>query len=225
MNRICKFAIGTLAASAVSAQAAFPWGEIADEINLAAPGVFTSIDVAYSGMSFSGNETLTVNLYNLDGPATPGSFGFNTPGSLLFSGTVPLGAATGVATISDISGTLNLAGTVAVGLVFGGIDFPFELAGPVLYDPPTPPGSSLSDYWVKDYLGDPDWALYLLDGVPANFGISLAGLYDNLSSPIVDANGNPLFLSPIPEPGTWVAMIGFGAIAGSMAFRRIRGSK
>ena len=223
MNRICKFAVGALAASAaVSAQAGFPWEEIADEAIIGVPSILSTVDVAYHGVNFSGNETLTLNLYALDGAPNPWTAGVNTPGSVLFSQTVPLATASGIASFIDASGTINLPDTVAIGLIFGGIDYPSEAAGPALYDPVVPPGFSYDDYFVRGYNGISDWALYVLDGnVPANFGVSIGNVYNNLQSPLP---GN-LFLSPIPEPGTWVAMVGFAAVAGSMAFRRVRGTK
>lgn len=222
MNRFCKFAVGALAASAaVSAQAGFPWEEIADEVIIGAPSILSTVDVAYRGLNFSGNETLTLNLYAMDGAPSPWTTPFATPGNLLFTQTIPLAAPNGIASFSDASGTINLPGTVGIGLVFGGIDYPSEAAGPALYDPPFT-GSSYDDYFVRGYNGISDWALYLLDGnIPANFGVSIGNVYNNLQFPLP---GN-LFLSPIPEPGTWVAMIGFAAVAGSMAFRRSRGTK
>lgn len=224
MNPICKFGLGTLAVSAVlSTQASLP--EVADEIDLGgSSGIFSSIDVSYLGSGFSGNESLTLNLYLMDGPTTPASGIYPSPGTLLFSSTVPLGSSSGTATFTDPSGTLNLSGIIGVGLVFNGIEIGSEEAGPALYDPPTVPGSSFDDYWSRYYYGTPDWEILSIPGIPVNFGLNLAGLYDNTASPVLDGS-QPLFLSPVvPEPGTWVAMIGFGAIVGSMAFRRIRGS-
>lgn len=225
MNRICKTALGTvLLAGSFAAQAddlAYdnlqtslgvyiggfgPYGESADDITLASTGIFKNAKVSYGAVGFDGDETLTLNLYAMDGAPTPGSFGFNTPGTLLYTQTIGLDG-TGIADFSDPTPSLSLPGYLAVGLVFSGVDFDTNTsdAGPSLYDPPVSPGDSGYDYFLKGYAGDPDWALYDFGGNPnANFGVQIG---------------------VIPEPGTWVAMIGFGTIAGSMAFRRIRGSK
>jgi hypothetical protein len=225
MNRLCITALGTvLLAGGLTAQAdglAYdnlqtslntylggfgPYGEAADDITLASTGIFKNAKVAYDGVGFDGDETLTLNLYAMDGAPTPGSFGFNTPGTLLFTQTVSLDGS-GFADFSDPTLSLTLPGYLAVGLVFDGVDFDPTTsdAGPSLYDPPVSPGDSFYDYYLKGFAGDPDWALYDFGGnPPVNFGVQI-GI--------------------IPEPGTWVAMIGFGTIAGSMAFRRIRGSK
>lgn len=226
MNCINKLAIGALAVSAAaSAQAGFPWGEIADDIQMISGGILKSVDIAYAGFNFNGDESLTLNLYVMDGAPTPGSFGFATPGSLLFSSTVDISETVdGLATFEAGDAIVELPDYIGVGLVFNGINFPSESAGPLLFNP-IELGSSFDDYWVKDYAGDPDWALYTFGGDPAvNFGIRVVDdvIYSNLRNPL----GVVLIPSAVvPEPGTWVAMIGFGAIAGSMAFRRFRGSK
>lgn len=75
----------------------FPYQEVADDFSLGEGGrIFQSITVAYAGSNFDGDETLSVTLYVMDGSPTPGSFGFNTPGTELFSATVPI-----VATVED----------------------------------------------------------------------------------------------------------------------------
>ena len=225
MNRICKTALGTvLLAGGLAAQAQGlvydnlqsplgvyiggfgPYGEIADQIHATGSGLFSTARVAYGAVGFDGNETLTLTIYALDGAPTAGSFGFNTPGTPLYTQTIPLDGS-GLADFSDPTPSENLPTDFAVGLIFGGVDFDTATsdAGPMLYDPPVAPGDSFYDYYLKGYAGDPDWALYDFGGQPnANFGLQIG---------------------VVPEPGTWVAMIGFATIAGSMAFRRIRGSK
>ncbi len=229
MNRICTTALGTVfLAGSLVAQAdglvydnlqtslgtylgGFAYAEAADDIQMTASGIFKNARVAYGSVGFDGDEALTLNLYAMDGAPTPGSFGFNTPGTLLYSQTIGLDGS-GFADFSDATPSVLLPDYIAVGLIFTGVDFDGNTsdAGPAFYDPPVAPGDSYYDYYLKGFGGDPDWALYdFLDsnGVPnpvANFGVQIG---------------------VIPEPGTWVAMLGFGTIAGSMAFRRIRGSK
>jgi len=183
-----------------------PYGEAADDIQMTGSGIFKNARVAYGAVGFDGDETLTLNLYAMDGAPTTGSFGFNTPGSLLYTQTIGLDGS-GFADFEDSTPSELLPDYIGVGLIFGGVDFDSNTsdAGPAFYDPPVAPGDSFYDYYVRDFAGDPDWALYDFGGDPvANFGVQIG---------------------VIPEPGTWVAMIGFGAIAGSMAFRRIRGAK
>lgn len=225
MNQLCKLALGALAAGATaSAQAGFPWGEIADDIQMIAGGDLKSVEIAYAAFNLGGGESLTLNLYEMNGAPTPGSFGFVTPGDLLWSATVPIGSTIGSLALFDAVGAgVVVPDYIGVGLVFNGIDFPNESAGPLLYDPPEL-GDSYADYWVRDFNGDPDWALYTLDGNPnVNFGIRVTDdvIYSNLQN----FTGNVLIPGVIPEPGTWVGMIGFASIAGSMVMRRIRAAK
>ncbi|MGE3310370.1 MAG: PEP-CTERM sorting domain-containing protein [Limisphaerales bacterium] len=190
----------------------FAYEEVADDVTLSQVGRFSRATVAYAGFNFDGDETLTLNLYEMDGAPTPGSFGFNTPGTLLFSQTVPISATDGaLIDFVDLSGTVDLPAIVGVGLSFGGVDFdPVGAgsdAGPLLYHPPGL-GDSLDDYWLRGFPngGDP-WGLYTFGGnPPVNLGVQL-------------------YANPIPEPGTWVAMLGFGTLVGSIAFRRIRGTR
>jgi hypothetical protein len=223
MNRICTTALGTvLLAGSLAAQAdlvydnlqtslgtylgGFSYDEAADDVTLTGSGYFSNARVAYGATGFDGDETLTLNLYAMDGAPTTGSFGFNTPGTLLYSQTLPIDDS-GLVDFIDATPDVVLPTYLAVGLIFGGVDFdPLTSdAGPALYDPPVAPGDSFYDYYLKGYAGDPDWALFDFGGnPPVNFGVQIG---------------------VIPEPGTWVAMLGFGTIAGSMAFRRIRGSK
>jgi hypothetical protein len=228
MDKKClnKLALGcAVCGLAAAAQANFPWEEVADEISLTS-GIFQSAEIAYLGQSFNGGETLTLKLYAMDGAPTSGSFGFNTPGTLLFEETVPIGASlSGLATFSDASGSIVLPSTIAVSLSFGGIDNG-ELAGPLLFDPPTV-GDSFNDFWALGYpnAGDP-WSLFVIDDpdnpgglLPVNFGIRITGdsgvLYDNLV--------NPLGLAlAVPEPGTWVSMGGLALLAASVVVRRYR---
>lgn len=227
MNRICKTALGTvLLAGGLGVQAdevvydnlvtptgnylgGFPYAEVGDEVELTGAGLFTRASVAYAGFDFDGDETLTFNLYRMNGPATPGSFGANTPGDLLYTQTVPITASNGaLVDFVDTTPDVLISGFVGVGLSFGGVDFdptgPGSDAGPLLFHPPNP-GNSDDDYWLRGVPdpGDP-WGLYTFDGnPPINLAVQLA---------------------VVPEPGTWVAMIGFCTVAGSMAFRRYRGS-
>jgi hypothetical protein len=148
----------------------FPYEEVADDFSLGeGPRILQSITVAYAGFNFDGDETLTVNLYAMDGPPTAGSFGFSTPGELLFTTTVPIAATVGAEiTINEPTGLVGLPDTLAVGLSFGGVDFipGGNDAGPLLYDPPST-GSSFDDYWLRGFPnpGDP-WGLFTFDGDP-----------------------------------------------------------
>lgn len=233
MNRISCMTLGTVAATlAVTATAGFPWDEIADDIALTSGGTFSSAEIAYAGFNFAGGETLTLNLYSMDGAPTPGSFGFATPGSLLYSQTLPITAANdGRVTFTDAAPSVVLPSTVAVGLVFD-IDFPNSQAGPLLFDPPTG-GSSFDDFWVRGFEGDADWALRVIDlpgglFLPVNFGIELSttdGLvYANLANPLLLADGSQAYLA-VPEPGTWISMGGVGLLAASVLYRRFRQAK
>lgn len=228
MNRLEKLAVGCLACGvAVVSQASqvvydnlsnpldayiggFPYAEVADDVTLA-PGarIFESASVSYYGANFDGDETLTLTLYALDGAPTPGSFGFNTPGTALFTQTVPITATdSGLAVFSDLTGSLLLPDTLAVGLIFNGVDFDPTLVGsdggPLLYDPPTA-GTSFEDYWLRGYPDPADgWGLFTFGGDPvANLGIQItAGI--------------------IPEPGTWISMGGVAMLMGMVLVRRFR---
>lgn len=175
----------------------FPYVEAADEITLdEGPRFFEQARIAYYGANFDGDETLTLTLYQMDGAPSPGSFGFNTPGTVIFTETVPIASAlVGVATFSDLSGRLQLPDVLAVGLAFQGVDFdPSEGgtdAGPLIYDPPTT-GSSFSDYWLRGYPAPDDpWALYSFDQDPnANLGIEISVSADTDGDGVSDAADN-----------------------------------
>jgi hypothetical protein len=166
--------------------------EIADDVTLGpGPRTLESVRVAYAGFNFDGDETLTLNLYAMDGPPTPGSFGFDTPGTLLYSATAAIVASPGtILTFVDPSGSVVLPDIVAIGLVFAGIDFdPTGLgsdAGPVLYDPPNP-GSSFGDFWMRGVPnpGDP-WGLHFFDNDPrVNFGAEINAVSERVPEPTV----------------------------------------
>lgn len=179
-----------------------PYGEIADDVQLAGSGFFSSARIAYAGTGFDGDETLTLTLYKMDGAPTPGSFGEPTPGTSIFTQTISLDGS-GTADFSDPTPSEWIGGDIAIGLIFGGVDFDVNTsdAGPELYDPVTI-GTSLDDYWLKGFGGDPDWAVYTFGGQPpANFGAQL---------------------NVVPEASTWMAMAGVGALAGFSVWRRAR---
>jgi hypothetical protein len=157
----------------------FAYEEVADELNLGpGPRELESLTVAYAGFGFDGDESLKITIYELDGPPTPGSFGMNTPGSVVYSASLPITeTAEATITLTDNSGIL-LPDVVAVGLAFSGVEFDptgaAADAGPLLFDPPTV-GSSLDDYWLLGFPnpGDP-WGLYTFGGnPPINLGIQI----------------------------------------------------
>jgi hypothetical protein len=173
----------------------FPYEEVADDFSLGeGPRILQSITVAYAGFNFDGDETLTVNLYAMDGPPTAGSFGFSTPGELLFTTTVPIAATVGAEiTINEPTGLVGLPDTLAVGLSFGGVDFipGGNDAGPLLYDPPST-GSSFDDYWLRGYPnpGDP-WSLFTFAGAPpVNLGIRITAGTDSDGDGVRDDTDN-----------------------------------
>ena len=175
----------------------FPYVEAADEISLGdGPRFFDKTRIAYYGANFDGDETLTLTLYRMDGPPNPNSFGFNTPGTPLFSQTVPIPAAqVGLAEFSDATGKVLLPDDIAVGLAFQGVDFVASEggndAGPLIYDPPTI-GSSFSDFWIRGVPNPEDpWALYTFDEDPnANFGIEISVSADGDNDGVSDAADN-----------------------------------
>ncbi|MBX3743970.1 MAG: hypothetical protein KF833_01545 [Verrucomicrobiae bacterium] len=179
----------------------FPYEEVADDIQLSGSArIFESITVGYAGFNFDGDETLTVSLYRMDGAPTPGSFGFNTPGSLLFSSTVPIGATDGT-TLTIPGNGIILPDYLGVGFSFGGVDFDPTGAGsdggPLLFDP-IGEGSSFEDYWLRGYPnpGDP-WALFTFGGEPpVNLGIQISAR----SSGVPDA-GSTLGLTGLAALG------------------------
>ncbi|MGE3311659.1 MAG: thrombospondin type 3 repeat-containing protein [Limisphaerales bacterium] len=175
----------------------FPYVEAADEIQLdPGPRYFDGSRIAYYGANFDGDETLTLSIYNMDGPPNSESFGFNTPGTVLFSQTVPISAAAvGLAEFSDPTGTVLLPDVVAIGIAFGGVDFDASEggndAGPLIYDPPIV-GSSYSDYWIRGFPNPEDpWALYTYGEDPnANFGIEISVSADGDDDGVSDSADN-----------------------------------
>lgn len=171
----------------------FTYVEVADEVTLeAGPRFLDTARIAYYGARFDGDETLTVTVYAMDGSPTPDSFGLPTPGTVLFSETVPIVAGdTEIAIFTETTGKVVLPDTVAIGLQFHGVDFdpvgPGSDAGPVLFDPPVL-GSSFDDFWLRGFPApDSPWALYTFDGVPpANFGIEIALAEDSDGDGISD---------------------------------------
>jgi hypothetical protein len=184
----------------------FPYAEAADDFTLAGTGrIFESLSVAYAGYNFDGDETLTVSLYRMDGAPTPGSFGYNTPGTVLFTTTVPIVETTGkVLTFSDHSVGI-LPETLAVGFAFGGVDFDSSGAGsdagPLLYDSPSQ-GASFEDAWLRGHPAPADpFGLFTLKGnPPINLGIQIQ--------------------VRVPDSGHWIELCGLATLMGLAWFRR-----
>ena len=188
----------------------FAYDELADDVELTGGGMFSLATIAYAGFNFDGDETLTLNLYRMDGAPTPGSFGFNTPGSLLYSQTVPIVATAGsLVTFADATPDVTLPSVVGVGLRFSGVDFDptgaGSDAGPLLFDPPAD-GSSLDDYWLGGYPNQADpWALFTVGGnPPINLGIQIETVCQG-----------------VPDVGSTLSLLAVGLVAVS-AFRAKR---
>jgi hypothetical protein len=188
----------------------FAYQEAGDDITLASTGVFAFATVAYAGFNFDGDETLTLTLYNMDGAPTPGSFGFNTPGTVLFTDTVPIAATAGsTVTFVDPSPSVLLPSVVGVGIAFGGVDFDptgaGSDAGPLLFHPPAI-GSSLDDFWLEGFPspGDP-WGLFTFGGSPPiNFGVQIGTICES-----------------VPDSGSWVNLALSGlALVGMVRLKR-----
>ena len=184
---------------------ALGYEEAADDVALGGTArIFDSLTVAYAGFDFDGDETLTVSLYRMNGAPTPGSFGYNTPGSVLFTATVPIGSTPG-ATLTFSDSTVGvLPNVLAVGFKFSGINAPAD-AGPLLFNPPSP-GSSFYDFWLRGYpnAGDP-WGLFMINNgdPPVNLGIQITA-------------------TTVPEGGAWVTWCGLVTMA-SLGLLRQRG--
>jgi hypothetical protein len=185
----------------------FAYEEVGDDVTLAGTSrILGSVTVAYAGFNFDGDETLTLTLYLMNGPPTPASFGFNTPGTVLFSATVPILSTIGsTITFLDASGSVVLPDVVGVGVSFAGVDFDptgaGSDAGPLLYDPPAV-GSSLDDFWLRGFPnpGDP-WGLYTFGGSPPiNLGLQI---------------------TTVPEPAT-MFLLGAGMMGVGVTARRRR---
>jgi hypothetical protein len=190
---------------------------IADQVHLV-PGSANanSISVALSGLGVSGDESLTLTLFALDGPAVIGSP--NSPLTVLDTVGGPLGWGPGDHNSQwftyDLGG-LAVPPVIAVGYSFGGVD-PNETVGPHLYDPPTigaalpggpypPTVGSYGDHWRFNGA----WELAVLGFTPpplsipdpaANYGIRIA----------------------VPEASTVWGLTGLGALIGLTLYRRFR---
>jgi hypothetical protein len=101
----------------------FAYEEAADDVELSGSGLFKA-PPSLTPVSTSTATKPDPEPLSDERCAHAGSFGFNTPGDLLFSQTVPITATDG-ALIDFIDATPDvlLPGTVGVGLAFGGVDF------------------------------------------------------------------------------------------------------
>jgi hypothetical protein len=138
----------------------------------------------------TGNETVEIRFYKLDGGALAPDDPTPTPGTVFYdSGALPI-TQTGQARMS-ISPGVNLPPTFAWTAQFqGGNIAQGQVAGLELYDPPTV-GSDTYEFWERT--GN-QWSLYYYDQYPANFGAQII---------------------PVPEPGTTVLLLmGAAGLAG-----------
>jgi hypothetical protein len=167
------------------------YDEIADEVLLAAgPRIFSSVDVQYFASGLDGDEAVVVSIYKVDGPPTPGSFGFNTPGMPLWSSTVPIGVnGFGTLIAADPAPTVSLPDIIAIGLAPISVDeADNEFWGPLIHDPPNL-GQSYLDYWISGYPnpGDP-WGFFVVQDINMNFAVRLS-------------------TEVIPEPAAWIMQL------------------
>jgi hypothetical protein len=173
-----------------------PYDSVADDVALApGPRIFSRLEVEYYGKYLEGDETVRVRIHTLNGPPTPGSFGFNTPGTVLWERIVPVGntdPGVGVISAADPVPSVVLPDVVAVSLEPLFEVGPADEWGPTLHDPPSL-GSPLDDYWLMGYPnpGDP-WSLFTFGGNPP---INLA-----------------LRITTVPEPSCVALLSSFGLL-------------
>jgi hypothetical protein len=195
----------------------FDYDAVGDEVTLG-PGsrLFESVEIAYAGFDFDGDETLTVSLHALNGPLVTDSGGIsrNAPGDLLWSSSQSIISTDGdIALFPDSTGgTLVLPDSLAVVVAFDGVDRSAgEDAGPLLYHPPGVGSSDPNFYWL---LGFPDPAGSPTgDWFPYGFGFSAGGEAANL--------GVRINAAAVPDSGSGLAIAGLFLLS-TLLFRRMR---
>jgi hypothetical protein len=171
---------------------------IADELVLApGPRLLDGVGFEYYGEQLDGDERVIVRIHALDGNPSPGSFGFATPKSVLWSVEVPVsntGDATGMAWAATPS--VLLPDVIIVSLEpTGGFDGQDDTWRPLLKDP-LPPASSFSDIWRLGDDGDGlQWALFNAGGNPnLNLALKVTAVPDAGSPSAWDLVASCLFL-------------------------------
>lgn len=174
--------------------------EVGDEIILGAgPRVAESFRFEYYGSGFHGNESFEIRFYNNNGPTNyPNTIFYDSGLQSLAAPTDPSGRATYQFDLTYAS--LVLPDDFTWSVQFGGVDSGVgEVAGPVIYDPPTV-GNNFDDYWVRNGLGN--WQL-TSNASPVSFGAAI---------------------TTVPEPSTYMLAI-VGGLCGFALINRRRSRK
>lgn len=157
--------------------------EVGDEVILGAgPRTLSDFKFLYWGTgAWSGNETVTLNIYKNDGPPDL-STGYASPGTQIYTGT-PFGISEPPAGLSwevayststgDFVTPVNLPSNFTWSVKFGGIGAG-EAAGVPLFSPPSY-GENFDYYW--QYSGGA-WAMRDITdpSTPANFGAQITAV-------------------------------------------------
>lgn len=174
--------------------------QFGDEITLAGTSRYlTNFSFEYFGENFSGNETVTLRIYENNGPLVNG---VPSPGSIpLFTYAGFSIIATNRATITYDQATLGggflVPDTFTWTVEFSGIDGAGESAGLDLYGPVSV-GSSFGDYWQ---LNGASWQLLSNSVTAISFGATAQ--------------------ATVPEPGT-MALLALGGLVGALVWNRRR---
>jgi hypothetical protein len=169
--------------------------EVGDQIILSSPDVASSFAFEYFGsMNYSGDEQFRIRFYLNDGLPSgfPNSVFYDSGLQSLAQPTDPTGRST--YTIDLTSLNLALPSSFTWSVQFSGVSGA-EIAGPVIYSPPTV-GGNFDDYWFNNAGA---WELRSSNGVPISFGAQIAA---------------------VPEPSTYVLAILGGLCGFALVARR-----